>query len=299
MGSDQEFRRQRTQGLLEEVVRGVYVESGAWLNASWRERYRVRIEAVARLHPDTVFSHESAALIWDLPLLRSPARVHSRVPTDSTRESTTLLRRHAIGNDPAATVRNGLRVTSLATTLADACTIADRAAAMCIVDAGLRVDPGDNTRAVPTKAQVIAEIRALRTAPGAVRAVRALDFADARAESPGESVTRVQLHALGFPTPQLQVAFDDDRGRIGTVDFFWPEHRLIAEFDGAVKYGDQRRFAKHLTAAEILVEEKRREDRLRALDLGMVRLDWSTVLDRGRLARALPLDRSVGRRSAP
>lgn len=272
-------------------MRGVYIDAGTWREADPWQRYRLKVDAVARLHPGTVFSHESAAAVWGLPLLRVPTRLHSRVPLGSSLESTAVLRRHAIGQDPAAVRRDGVAVTSMAATLADACTLSDVATAVCIVDAGFRADPDDPDRPVPTKTDVLEQIEGLGTAPGVVRARRTLDFADPRSASAGESLTRVQLHALGWPAPQLQVAFHDALGYIGDVDFFWPDLGLIAEFDGTVKYGDRRRFRRELTPEQILVEEKRREDRLRALGYWVVRLDWATVLNRSVLATALAPDR--------
>jgi hypothetical protein len=295
LGLDRAVRERSRRGDVVQIVRGVYIDARVWREADPSQRYRWKIDAVARLHPATVFSHESAAAVWGLPLLRVPPRVHSRVPLESSLESNTLLRRHAIGQDPGAVRRDGVMVTSVAATLADACTLSDIATAVGIVDAGLRADPDGSDRAVPTKPEVLAQIEALRTAPGVVRAKRTLDFADPRSGSLGESVTRVQLNALGWPRPQLQVAFHDARGHIGDVDFFWPDLALVAEFDGAVKYGDRRRFRRDLTHEQILVEEKRREDRLRALGLWVIRLDWTTVMDRSLLALALNTDRSFRR----
>jgi very-short-patch-repair endonuclease len=69
--------------------------------------------------------------------------------------------------------------------------------------------------------------------------------------------------------PQQQEEFDDESGFIGRVDFFWPEHGVIAEFDGQVKYNDR----------SSIVSEKLREDRLRELGYEVVRITWSEVLN--------------------
>ena len=66
------------------------------------------------------------------------------------------------------------------------------------------------------------------------RALAAIEFADPRSGSPGESVSRALIHQLGFPLPALQVPFHDGRGFIGVVDFYWSDHALIGEFDGRV-----------------------------------------------------------------
>ena len=100
-------------------------------------------------------------------------------------------------------------------------------------------------------------------------------------------MSRVQIHALGLPAPELQVDFHDHEGLIGTVDFYWRHLGLVGEFDGYSKYGDKRRFARHLSAEEVLVAEKLREDRLRAVVDGVVRWDWKVALDRHELGARL------------
>jgi very-short-patch-repair endonuclease len=74
--------------------------------------------------------------------------------------------------------------------------------------------------------------------------------------------------------PQARVA--DGHGRIiARVDLMVREV-LVVEFDGAVKYeGAQGR--------EALVAEKKREDLLRQLGFGIVRLVWSDLADPSRV----------------
>jgi very-short-patch-repair endonuclease len=63
----------------------------------------------------------------------------------------------------------------------------------------------------------------------------------------------------------MQVEFRRDDGRlIGRVDFFWERDGLVGECDGRMKYAD----------ADSIYREKRREDELRSLGLGMVRWGW-------------------------
>ena len=88
------------------------------------------------------------------------------------------------------------------------------------------------------------------------------------------------LDALGFPEPVLQHRFADARGLIGFTDFAWPHHGLLAEFDGLQKYVD-RDLRGTATVEEVVVREKRREDRLRAVAgvRGMVRSTWRDLRD--------------------
>lgn len=111
---------------------------------------------------------------------------------------------------------------------------------------------------------------------GAPSARAAFRFADGRSESVGESRCRVMLHQLGLPVPQLQVDFEDADGLVGRVDFYFPEFATAIEFDGDVKYADGDR--------GVLVREKWREDRLRALGLRVIRVGWSDLTHPHRLA---------------
>lgn len=69
-------------------------------------------------------------------------------------------------------------------------------------------------------------------------------------------------------------------------DFYWPELGLVGEFDGHGKYLREE-MARGRTAAEVVMAEKAREDRLRALGLRVVRWGWADLLDPARLRRKL------------
>ena len=87
-------------------------------------------------------------------------------------------------------------------------------------------------------------------------------FADPRAESVGESISRVRILRDGLPKPDLQVEIIGVFGEvIARVDFYWPEFRTVGEFDGMVKYG--RLLKEGQKVEDVLVDEKLREDALR------------------------------------
>ncbi|WP_158865627.1 hypothetical protein [Leifsonia sp. AG29] len=131
------------------------------------------------------------------------------------------------------------------------------------------------------------------------RALDVIGFADGRADSPLESVSRVSMHAAGVPQPALQLPFSDGNGLIGVVDFAWPEARVIGEADGDVKYLDSAMRAGR-SADRVVLDEKVREDRLRALGWRVVRWRWAIASDPGRLGAVLeeagvPRDRTASR----
>jgi very-short-patch-repair endonuclease len=97
-----------------------------------------------------------------------------------------------------------------------------------------------------------------------VRQARAiLALADRRGESPLESLVRLALHDDGFPAPKLQVRIGEYR-----VDFMWPEHHVVLEADGRMKYGGREMW-----------REKQRERVLQRLGYRVIRVFWSDLHD--------------------
>ena len=78
-----------------------------------------------------------------------------------------------------------------------------------------------------------------------------------------------------LPAPELQFkVFDREGVLLGVSDWGWPDHRLLGEFDGRVKYGPLLKPGQ--SASDAVFDEKRREDKLReATSYAMFRLDWS------------------------
>ena len=68
---------------------------------------------------------------------------------------------------------------------------------------------------------------------GSRNAARAVNFADGRSESVGESRSRVLLAESGLPTPDLQVpVYAEDGFFLGRGDFGYAEEKMNGEFDG-------------------------------------------------------------------
>ena len=104
----------------------------------------------------------------------------------------------------------------------------------------------------------------------------ALRLVDGRAESPGESLTRVACFRHGIPKPDLQHDVRGEDGRfLGRTDFWWEACNHLGEFDGRVKY--ERLLRKGETPSDAVVSEKRREDEMRATGKGMSRFTWAEV----------------------
>ncbi|GAB19538.1 hypothetical protein GOEFS_091_00300 [Gordonia effusa NBRC 100432] len=113
------------------------------------------------------------------------------------------------------------------------------------------------------------ELDLARGMTGINRARLAVDLMDGLAESVLETRSRIEILDLGLPKPVLQQQIYDEVERfVARVDFYWPDHRLIGEADGELKYENDP------TAAR---REKARTDRLHELGFRVVRWGWATV----------------------
>ena len=246
------------------------------------ERYRAQIVAVTtRLGPDALVSHASAAAIWRLPWVGDwPAKVHVVAGQASGGRSNASVFRHTTGAPPSHDLIDGIRVTTLARTASDIARTAPFGTAVTVADAVLRRREHprrDIPHAAPSRDELFAQLVGVPLHQGVVKAQRAIEFADGLADRPGESMSRVSIHQARLEPPQLQVRMRGQSGRVWPVDFWWPRFNVIGEFDGKWKYTDPE-FMAGRTAQQVLLDEKHREDDLRAANHGFVRWDWPVAL---------------------
>ncbi|MBB2891223.1 hypothetical protein [Flexivirga oryzae] len=227
-------------------------------------------------------SHETARIIWGLPAIgRPPARVEYIVPP-GTRGRTPHVRRRRTGLASAFVGIGALRVTPYERTIVDHARHARLESGVAACDSALHLG-------LTTREALLAELeRVPRGARGRSMANLAIHLADARAESPLESLSRTRMFQASLPMPELQQWFDDTDGQVGRTDFYWPQLGLVGESDGDLKYGvaegdpGQR-------AVDALLAEKRREQRLRRhpeID-DVARWDWGEALPPGKLHTVL------------
>ncbi|MCC2334641.1 hypothetical protein [Cellulomonas wangsupingiae] len=256
------MQRRAASGQVVRVRRGTYVGADEWQGLDERAREVVRVRAVhAAAARAPVFSHWSAAAVLGLPVIgRRDAGVHVvRAPAGGGRSHGDVVR-HAARGDVAVAVRDGITVTSAARTVVDLARVGGVVAGVVAGDAAVR-------HGWASLDELRREVERGGTGRGVRAARAAVDLVDGRSESPGESLSRVRMAQWGLPAPVLQHEVRARHGFVGWVDFWWPELGVAGEFDGRVKYGTD--------AADVLWEEKLREDRLRASGLGVARWTWS------------------------
>ena len=150
--------------------------------------------------------------------------------------------------------------------------------AICVVDSAVRslarpsrFHPEDSEQRMDAVQRRLEQMVAAQgPRRGARRARAVLRITSGLAESPGESVLRWFVRALGLPAPRLQARIaDPDLSRFYFPDEVWPEFKVLAEFDGQLKY----------TSPEELWREKQRHDALVRMGWHTERFIWSDVGD--------------------
>ena len=274
----EEIRHRLDRGALTRFRRGGY---GAVLEESPEERHlRLMLATVPLVDGESVFSHTSAAVLHGLP-----------VRLVSLQQATMIRRTSGHGNGTRnLRVRNtrlaanqvmdveGLRVTTLARTVCDQARLEPFEWGVASADAALRMGLSIE--------ELRFELFRFPRLFGIRRAQQVLRFADGAAESPGESLSRVQMARLGIPEPILQFEIFDENGElVARTDFGWPEHGLVGEMDGETKYGELLK--PNEKPSHVIMREKQREQRLRRLGWWPVRWGWAEANARDLLAPIL------------
>lgn len=157
--------------------------------------------------------------MWGIGELLNPIEV-ILPPTASVRTRLGLHVRRRILQVEDIGLKRGLRLMSLPRTLCDL------SARMPLVDALIACDI-----AVRAKLQHAFDLSGRW--PGAARLRRLAALAEP-AESPMETRLRWLLLEAGLPRPEVQTDLHDADGRfIGRADLFYPEPRVVVEYDGA------------------------------------------------------------------
>ena len=260
--------RLRSDSRYVRVRRGIYAAHKAWVALTPWQRYLARVHAYALINPDAIFSHESAAALLGLPVIGEPIDIHVFDPerARSARYGDVVL--HTSQDGRGYSVLGMLNVTDMAHTAIDLARVLPPAFGLAVVDAAL---------ARPGAGFELSELADLAAAQDSARGRTRLRWiwqhADPRSESAGESVSRAAIEWLGFEQPELQVELRNE-GHLDRVDFAWLRVRVLGESDGYGKY-----FAADPDETRTrLIDEKRREDRLRRSARGFARWDWAAAM---------------------
>jgi len=265
--TDAQTRSAVRRGKLLALRRGVFVGRATWDDADDRGRHVLLAQAaiLATSGAPAYACLGSAAILHGFARLGQPAK---RVRLYRAKGGPWRDHQIAVltcGLPPAhLTEVDGVPVTTGARTVVDLARWVSFRGGVVVADSALRTGVGRH------EMQRVA--RDCARWPGVRKARQVIEFADERAASPLESISRVVFHEMGLPTPNLQVTlvWDEFGNPRFIVDFFWEEFGVIGEADGLVKYDDEE---ERLS----LRAEKLRQEELEAMGYMVVRWTWDDI----------------------
>lgn len=267
------------------VRRGVYAKR-EFIEQLGTERHRRLIadRAVSLLaRTPHALSHHSAAYLLDLPVLHArPARTHlTRPGIVGTHLRYDVQHHTAPFRDADRTEIAGLTCLAPARTALDIAREHGFRQGIVAADSAMRLGA--------TRSSLVAVREQMRNWPHATVLDDVIASVSQDSDSPGETLARILVCSLGFGVPEPQFGITAD-GRTVWCDLRLGRH--IVEFDGKVKV------LPHLvgglaavSAADVVWEEKRRQDFIVGFGLGISRLTWDDMLERNWVRTAARLRR--------
>lgn len=282
-GDSRKLSMAAKSGNLVRVRHGVYVDAKSWAALERWERYALSVAAAAETFTSaTVFSHHSAATIHGIPTIVGRQPVHALSSYAGGGRSRAGVRRHYVSDGlQEAEETNGFLVTGRVRTALDIAASVPFAEAVVPMD--FLLSQGRHRKPV-TRDELLNDIDARYSKAAAKRVAAVVQFAATNSGSPGESYCRGLMHLAGFAAPELQY---EVRTKVGVVytDYYWKDARVVGEFDGREKYLKPE-FLNGRTPSQVVIDEKSREDAIRATGRSVFRLVWSD-LTVGKLEREL------------
>lgn len=268
--SEKEVRQFVATGTWIPVHRGVYALASAWTELDrWVEQPRLRSLAVGmQLTVDHVFSHDSAADLLGLPILRArPDLVHvTREGVTGSRNLHGVKHHGAVYHDSQVETAFGVPVLNLARTAVDIAREHGLVHGLPACDAARR--RGEAVH------QLQAACAPMRHWKGVPAARRSIELSDPGAETVGESLMRLMILEIGIGEPETQFEIRDADGwvrcdvRVG---------RHIFEFDGRKKYLRPVDGGVARDPALAAWNEKLRQDWVTRHRLGVSRVTWAEL----------------------
>lgn len=239
---------------------GVYADAGTPRTPA------IYAKAATLLVPNSAASHGSASHLWNVKIAET-VRALAEITIDRAAPAVRLrpglvIHRAAIAPEEIRE-RQGVRVLDPARTVVDLARREPPEIGLAVADAFLRAGLTD-LDALQSKTDEAAGLR------GVLKARQVVPLADGRSESPMESICRWRFLEAGLPAPEIQHNYVDRHGRfVARVDFYWPEARLVVEFDG---------WESHMGSRELFASERRKHNRLVADGVLVLRFTAEDIL---------------------
>jgi hypothetical protein len=270
---------------LTKVTRGVYVLTASLTSCPPKERHVVLLRGrLLGLGAGWCAARRTGAWLLDLPLIGRPPEV-PQLLRDLDGSRSKGRNRHervaALPSDQRCEL-DGIAICSVARIVVDIARQEVFRNGVVVADAALR--------AGVTLSDLEAVAKLQRRWPGIVNARAVIAFADGRAESAGESVTRVAVHREGLPIPEPQVEVWRHGKLIARLDFLYREQLLALESNGAIKF----------TTAGVLPALLARNEDIRDCGIDVIQTNWDeTFKSSAALGRRIRERLDVPRQLAP
>ena len=283
------IRRLAKAGVLTCLAKGIYAETTSLVQLPPWPRFAVRTRAFVASSTDDAHACDfSAAALWRLPMIGPPPPMPRVLRPGSAHwgRSTTSQGKVRFGFLPpeARTWTAGIRVTDVAYTGVDVARTSPRLQGLIVADWILA--HGVSREAMTQVADN------LRLYKGISAAQWVIGRADGRSESALETAGRLVMLNFDLPTPVAN-AWVLGLPKPRRPDLLLPDHGIILEADGAVKYDNRP------DAAAIVTQEKERDWELRSLGFDVLRFDWSLAVHRPALLAARIRNLMQQRRGRP
>ncbi len=222
----QRLRLLVAQGAVRRLLRGVYVAANVPDSLPTRAR-----AASLVVSPATVLCDRTAAWLHGVDVMRHAER-DLPPPLDTfvfagharTRQARTYPGQRALDQTDVMTI-HGVRVTTPRRTALDLGCALPRRDALAALDAFLRTFD-------LSREELLRDVPRYFRRRG-VRQLRGLvPLADGRAESPGESWTRLEIVDSNLPLPELQWIVRRDGRELFRLDLAYPGLKICIEYDG-------------------------------------------------------------------
>jgi very-short-patch-repair endonuclease len=253
-----------------QIADRYYAERTEWLALSKEAQHCDLCTCVAKRRKKLILTGQSACAAFGVPRLDFfETRPHGT--SEIFRETDDIVRWHFGPCDPDVAVINGLLVASPIRTICDL--------AKCDSPESLLVSINHCLfHELFSKERLTAELEKRTRMKGKALLKQVLRYTTPKCESPLETIAWIALYNAGFTMPQQQVVIHDNGSFVARVDMYWElrGRKVVLELDGRIKY----------EIKDNLIEEKRREDKLRDMGYEVIRADWGMV-KKGELVQKL------------
>ena len=215
-------KKQLRSGLFRRVLHNVYVDQATL------DDHQLRARAAGLLMPSgTALTGRSAAGWYGAPFATLRDDVLVAAPRECAWSGPSGVRVHRcdLQQRDLRTTDDGVVLTTPVRTAWDIAIFESIGWAVAYLDAMVRAEH-------VTVEELTAEFTRRRGQWRSTRAERVLPLVDARAMSPPESRFRVEFALAGLPAPEIGYRVVENGAWLGDVDFAWPHHRVVVEYEG-------------------------------------------------------------------